>query len=315
MNKGVVLLIVFLLSSFAVNGIINVDIGEGGGGSSSITTDCPDGFVMQNISSSVAECVAIASFDSDFLRNDGDTATGDYTFTSDGKIHIKSDIEGINFGQVGIGSYEISYDGANAVHFVGGGDIYFKGGQMYVKDYIYGGSQETLNFDNAYIRFQDNTQGQNILLKASDDGGDDAVPGFIQIQAGEDEDEGDTYESIYLNRNGGDTVVGSSTSTSRSALITKGGRLKETTKVSSNYSVSAREEEIFVDSDAGDITITLPSFVENGQHYRIVNIGSSGNTVSVEVFFNFYTVKGVNTYNISDGEDVLLTYVISEGFW
>lgn len=67
----VVVAFVGIVPSLAV---ISVDLngGSGGGGSASISTDCPVGYVMQNISSSVAECVAIASFDSYFLRNDGD---------------------------------------------------------------------------------------------------------------------------------------------------------------------------------------------------------------------------------------------------
>jgi len=92
-------------------------------------------------------------------------------------------------------------------------------------------------------------------------------------------------------------------------LTTSGGRIIPPTDVTAlTYTILITDYEIFLDTDGNAIIATLPAGI-NGQHYRIVNVGSSGNDVTL----NDNATALVTT--LSDDEAVILTYSTSAGGW
>lgn len=96
---------------------------------------------------------------------------------------------------------------------------------------------------------------------------------------------------------------------------TKKGRIVSTTRVTSTpYAVLSTDHHIFVDTDAATITATLPAGVA-GTNYRIVNVGTSANTVSL-VPNGAELLIGVNSaFTLNDGEALIITYEATEGWY
>jgi hypothetical protein len=90
-------------------------------------------------------------------------------------------------------------------------------------------------------------------------------------------------------------------------------RLINTTRYTSAQTLTERDDNVFVDTDGGAVTITLPAGVD-GQHFRIINCGSSGNLVTIDGD-GAETVRGALTQTLSDSEILDLTYETTEGWW
>ena len=83
---------------------------------------------------------------------------------------------------------------------------------------------------------------------------------------------------------------------------------------SSPYTVLSTDDEIFVDTDAGAITLNLTAGV-NGKRLRIINTGSSGNDVTITPN-GTDLLNGVNASEpLYDSEKFILTYETTEGWW
>ncbi|REK57572.1 MAG: hypothetical protein DWQ49_08885 [Bacteroidetes bacterium] len=97
-------------------------------------------------------------------------------------------------------------------------------------------------------------------------------------------------------------------------IQTNGGRIKSIRRVATGpYTVVNTDEVIFVDTDSAAITINLQAGV-NGRTLRIVNVGSSGNDVTVDGNGS-ENVKGATTNAITDGNEIIITYQATEGWW
>jgi len=100
-----------------------------------------------------------------------------------------------------------------------------------------------------------------------------------------------------------------------SRLETLGGRIHNTTRVTTTYTALATDEIIFCDTDGGAFTLDLPVGVE-GTHYKIINCGSSGNDLTVDAdTTGSSTVYGATTAVLSDGEVINIHYNATEGWW
>ena len=95
---------------------------------------------------------------------------------------------------------------------------------------------------------------------------------------------------------------------------TKNNIIKNTTIVTSSpYVPSSEDEELFINTDAIPIIITLPAGID-GTNYRMINIGSSGNDVTlipngIEKLFGENT-----TERIADSEVLIMTFETNEGW-
>lgn len=98
-------------------------------------------------------------------------------------------------------------------------------------------------------------------------------------------------------------------------IISSSGRRKNVTRIDSTpYDISYAEEIIMVDTDTIDITINLPAGVD-GQAYKIVNCGTSGNIVTINPN-GTDLLNGVNApETLYDSENLDLSYDSTEGWF
>jgi hypothetical protein len=93
------------------------------------------------------------------------------------------------------------------------------------------------------------------------------------------------------------------------------GDVRNTTRVTTTYTILATDEIIYCDTDGGGFTATLPAGVV-GTTYRIINVGSTSNDLTLAVN-GTDKLSGVasGTETIADGESIELTYETTEGWW
>ncbi len=119
-------------------------------------------------------------------------------------------------------------------------------------------------------------------------------------------------------RRGSSGVVESMRIDSAGVIISTSGRKKKHTLIDdtdSPYTVLATDEIIFVDTDTAAVTVNLPA--GDGQHYRIVNTGSSGNDVTVDPDGTeelFSGGAGVS-FALIDAEIINIYYETTKGWW
>ena len=95
----------------------------------------------------------------------------------------------------------------------------------------------------------------------------------------------------------------------------KNNIVKTTTIVdSSPYTPLATDEELFIDTDAGPISITLPPGI-NGTNYRMINIGSSGNDVTLIPALADKLFGVTANERIADSEVLIMTFETDEGWY
>ncbi len=83
------------------------------------------------------------------------------------------------------------------------------------------------------------------------------------------------------------------------------------TRVTSNTTLNNTYHHVFVDTNAGDVNITLPAG-ESGAQYIIYNCGTSGNVVTI-IPNGTDEILGENSnYDVADGDDEMLTFETTE---
>ena len=98
---------------------------------------------------------------------------------------------------------------------------------------------------------------------------------------------------------------------STGTMTTGGGKIVNTTRVTTTYTILASDDNVFCDTDGGDFAVTLPSVV-NGQAYRIINCGSGTLTIAPD---GTDLLVGVNESVTMDKGVVILTGETTEGWW
>ena len=92
------------------------------------------------------------------------------------------------------------------------------------------------------------------------------------------------------------------------------GSFKVVREISAEYTPQQSDDEIFVDTDGGNVIVNLPEGPE-GKNYRIVNVGTSDNRVLLE------PVSGVKLLGeelgdyLADSEAAIFTYSITYGWY
>ena len=96
---------------------------------------------------------------------------------------------------------------------------------------------------------------------------------------------------------------------------TKNDIIKNTTVVTTSpYTPLPTDEEIFVDTDLGPISVTLPVGI-NGTNYRIINVGSSGNDVTLIPALTDKLFGYNENERIADNEVLVMTFETNEGWY
>ena len=80
------------------------------------------------------------------------------------------------------------------------------------------------------------------------------------------------------------------------------------------YTALATDDTIFVDTDGGVVTVSLPAGVDN-KRYRIVNCGSGANDVTVTPNGAELINGASSSITLNDAEKVVLEYETTEGWW
>lgn len=99
------------------------------------------------------------------------------------------------------------------------------------------------------------------------------------------------------------------------AINQKNDIIKTVTNVDatmSPYQILNTEEDIFFNTDGGDIEANLPIGVE-GRNYRLVNVGSSGNRVNIKPQLTERIFGAASEY-MADQEAFILTFDSVEGW-
>jgi len=92
------------------------------------------------------------------------------------------------------------------------------------------------------------------------------------------------------------------------------GHVENTTRTATTpYVVLATDYVVYVDSDGGAMAVTLPAGID-GTTYKIVNVGSSGNNVTITPN-GAETIRGGATLVLTDGLQALITYETTEKWW
>ena len=124
------------------------------------------------------------------------------------------------------------------------------------------------------------------------------------------------YNAIGLGAN--TSVIGNSSTTKHKVwgtLETDKGRIVNITRITSGpYTALATDHHIFVNTDAGAITLNLPAGVD-GTNYRIINTGSSGNDITVAPNGSELLTGANASKTMSDGTVIILTYETTSGWW
>jgi hypothetical protein len=89
---------------------------------------------------------------------------------------------------------------------------------------------------------------------------------------------------------------------------------REVVRIAISPYTAGDEDEIFVDTDSIPVTINLPAGVDAKQ-YRIINVGTSGNNVSI-VPHGAEDIGGENSpFDLFDQEVIILTFETNEGWY
>ncbi len=98
-------------------------------------------------------------------------------------------------------------------------------------------------------------------------------------------------------------------------IDTKNNILKTTNIiVTSPYTPLVTDEELFIDTNAIPISVTLPAGID-GTNYRMINIGSSGNDVTLIPNGTEKLFGEVVSEKITDSEVLLMTFQTNEGWY
>ena len=117
------------------------------------------------------------------------------------------------------------------------------------------------------------------------------------------------------NQNNNDDAIYFTDSLEITGKFTTGsGRIKNTTRVTTTYTILVTDEVIFANTDSAGYTVTLPAGVE-GQTFIIKNTGSSGNTLTIAPNGSEHLLGANSNSTLSDAEDLEITYNATDGWY
>jgi hypothetical protein len=118
---------------------------------------------------------------------------------------------------------------------------------------------------------------------------------------------GGSSEIIGMTQDGNVNITGIVTRSS--------GIRKKTRRMTATGDVLVTDEVVYIDTDGGDVTATLPAGVD-GQSFRLINVGSATNTATIAVQAG-EKILGVadDTFLLEDGEALILTFETTEEWW
>jgi hypothetical protein len=147
----------------------------------------------------------------------------------------------------------------------------------------------------------------NIVPVSIADSGDNV------LVAGDTETQGDAYTGGTEWVTGDLNVTGNAQIDGRTVL---NALFVEVVRVTSSpYTVLTTDHTLMVDTDSGAITVNLPGSAGTGRHLIIVNVGSSGNLVTVTPDGSELLTGFNEPRTLSDRRKIIIDNHQSEGWW
>ncbi len=91
-------------------------------------------------------------------------------------------------------------------------------------------------------------------------------------------------------------------------------RISNTTRYTTTQTIPVTDHIVFCNTDGGDWTATLPAGAE-GQTFKIINSGSSGNDLTVATNGTEHIFGADQDFILLDGESLELTYNATDGWY
>lgn len=211
-------------------------------------------------------------------------------------------------------AYNIASTGRLFFNPTGGADITLfedggiranqNGNSAATADFIY----QTANYSNG-VRIDVSEDQFNVASSANSQGG--------LLSADVDEDEvrinrSNTSCNLRIESSSAGVDLWES-DTTNDKIIENGGKIVKTTRVTTTYTALASDHTILCDTDGGAFTLTLPAGID-GTYYRIINVGTSGNDVTIATNAS-ETILGNASGTLIDGDRLIITYETTEGWW
>jgi len=95
-------------------------------------------------------------------------------------------------------------------------------------------------------------------------------------------------------------------------IVSSGGRIINTTRVATTYTVLTSDDSVFCDTDGGAFTATLPAGVD-GQKFYITNCGSSNNNLTLSAD-GAELINGLGSQTLGDEDSIVIIYETTEGW-
>jgi len=99
-----------------------------------------------------------------------------------------------------------------------------------------------------------------------------------------------------------------------STFVTQEGRIKNTTRVTTTYTILVTDDVVFANTDSAGYTVTLPTGAE-GQTVKVINSGSTSNTLTVAPNGAEHLMGANSSFALYDAETLILTYSATDGWY
>ena len=130
----------------------------------------------------------------------------------------------------------------------------------------------------------------------------------LDINVAEDE-----VDSVLI-RTGDDEVVFQVDTVNKKVIIDTLQATVSSDRITSDTTLTANHETVFVDTDLSDVAITLPPLI-NGERYKIINSGTSENDATI-IPDDTDLLFGENvSFDLYDGEVIEIDGNLTEGWW
>ena len=97
-------------------------------------------------------------------------------------------------------------------------------------------------------------------------------------------------------------------------VTTSQGRIKNTTRYTTTQIIPVTDDQAFCNTDGGSWTATLPAGAE-GQSFRIINSGSSGNQLTLAPNGAEHLLGANSNLTLDDGDTLIITYNATDGWY
>lgn len=90
--------------------------------------------------------------------------------------------------------------------------------------------------------------------------------------------------------------------------------IKNTTRITTTYTILITDQVVFANTDSAGYIITLPAGAE-GRTFKIINSGSSGNTLTLAPSGSEHLIGANANFILADGETLIISFNGTDGWY